>query len=363
MSATANQYQPDYAVPPGWMLAERLDAQRISQAEFARRCGRSPKLISQIISGDAPVEPSTALQFQRVLGVDASIWLGIESDYRLHRAREAERQKTAKAMEWAERFPVAELVRRKAIAKPSSPEESVLELLSFFGVGSREAWENRQLANVAYKHSLSFRSDSAVLATWLRLGEIEAERMECPGYNEVQFRRALVRVRSLTAHPSSGTLREAQHHCQGAGVALTIGKPLPKTTLSSASRWLHPDKAAIHLTTRHLSDDQLWVSLFHEAAHLLLHSKKHTFVHEANGRPTEAEAEADKWAADFLVHHRYWAQFVAAGDFTSGAVRTFSEQQGIAPGIVVGRLQHEKHLDWHRLNELKVKLKWTGDTD
>ena len=33
-----NQYRPDYAVPPGWVLAERLSAQDISRAEFARRC-------------------------------------------------------------------------------------------------------------------------------------------------------------------------------------------------------------------------------------------------------------------------------------------------------------------------------------
>ena len=30
-----NQYRPDYAVPPGSVLAERLSAQGISRAEFA----------------------------------------------------------------------------------------------------------------------------------------------------------------------------------------------------------------------------------------------------------------------------------------------------------------------------------------
>ena len=85
-----NQYRPDYAVPPGWVLGERLSAQGISRAEFARRCDRSAKLISEIISGNAPTEPMTALQFERVLGVDADIWLGIEKDYQLHRIREAE---------------------------------------------------------------------------------------------------------------------------------------------------------------------------------------------------------------------------------------------------------------------------------
>ena len=37
-----------------------------------------------------PVEPTTALQFERVLGMDARIWLGIEADYRPHQTRTAE---------------------------------------------------------------------------------------------------------------------------------------------------------------------------------------------------------------------------------------------------------------------------------
>ena len=51
MATETNEYQPDYAVPPGWVLAERLEALGMAQAEFARRCGRSPKLISEIIAG------------------------------------------------------------------------------------------------------------------------------------------------------------------------------------------------------------------------------------------------------------------------------------------------------------------------
>jgi len=80
------QYRPDYAVPPGSVLEERLAEHSISHAEFARRCGRSAKLISEIIAGKAPLEPATALQFEKVLGVDAGIWLGLEKDYHLHRA-------------------------------------------------------------------------------------------------------------------------------------------------------------------------------------------------------------------------------------------------------------------------------------
>ena len=54
MATLTNQYNPDYAVPPGWILDERLQAQGISRAEFALRCGCSLKLISEIIAGNAP---------------------------------------------------------------------------------------------------------------------------------------------------------------------------------------------------------------------------------------------------------------------------------------------------------------------
>ena len=87
MTTPANQFKPDYAVPPGWVLQEHLEVLDMSQAEFARRCDRSAKLIREIIAGKASIDPQTALQFEKVLGLKAHIWLGIETDYRLHLAR------------------------------------------------------------------------------------------------------------------------------------------------------------------------------------------------------------------------------------------------------------------------------------
>ena len=99
MTTTTNQFRPDYAAPAGSILEERLAGEGISHAEFARRCGRSPRLISEIISSKAPLEPGTALQFEKVLGVEASIWLGIEAEHQLHRARKAEAENAAAAVE------------------------------------------------------------------------------------------------------------------------------------------------------------------------------------------------------------------------------------------------------------------------
>ena len=85
--ATTYDYQPDYAVAPGVVLQEHLTVHGLSNAEFAHRCGRSAKLISQIVAGKAPVEPATARRFEKVLGVSARIWLGMEAEYRLYQER------------------------------------------------------------------------------------------------------------------------------------------------------------------------------------------------------------------------------------------------------------------------------------
>jgi addiction module HigA family antidote len=362
MATATNQFQPDYAVPPGWVLEERLEVQGISHAEFARRCGRSPKLISEIIAGKAPLEPETALQFERVLGVDASVWLGIESDYQLHRAKEAEAADAASSVAWLRTFSIQELVKRGVIRRPESDADAFSKLLSFFRVGSVEAWRLKYgLANVAYRHSPSFKSDEAALATWLRLGELDAEGQECADYNETRFKRALREIRVLTRAPIEESLPRSRQLCNQSGVALALVKPLPKTALSGAAWWLTPRKAVIQLSARHKSDDHLWFSFFHEAAHIRLHSKKSVYVDEVNGGDADLEAEANYWAANALVPRSAWERFVDDSPRSERVVRAFAEEQGIAPGIVVGMLQHGGHLPWTHLNGLKVRYRWRDE--
>ena len=362
MVPTTYPFQPDYAVPPGWVLEERLEANGISQAEFARRCGRSPKFISDIIAGKAPVEAKTALQFEKVLGVSANIWLGIEKRYRLHQMREAEAREAEASEDWARSFPLNELVKRGVIRKASSAGEKVTELLTFFGVASIEAWTVRnETVAVAYRHSPSFESNSFALAAWLRLAEIEAEGQALKDFDRAAFMRALKQARQLTREKFPQAFVEARQLCSEAGVALVCVKPLPKTPLSGAARWLSPRKPLIALSGRHGSDDQIWFSLFHEAAHILLHSKKGVYVDaDKNGDDgDEEEAEANKWAANFLIPPPAWQRFLDADAYRSeDAIRSFAAEQDIAPGIVVGRLQHEGLLAWRsRLNRLKVKVR------
>ena len=90
----------------------------------------------------------------------------------------------------------------------------------------------------------------------------------------------------------------------------------------------------------------------------MLHGKKNVFVDGSDDGGNDMEAEAHAWAANCLVPRANWRRFVQLGVYTRDAVLQFAQEQGIAPGIVVGSLQHEGMLPWSHLNHLNVRLRW-----
>lgn len=356
-------YTPDYACPPGELIQEYLDSLDISARELARRCGRSGKLMAEIASGRAPIEPATALQLERVLGVSASIWSGMEAAYQLHQAKEAENRELEACYKWASGFPLKELAERDFIDRSGSKSDQVREMLRFFGVGSVKACDERvlELLDGDYRTSDSFKNDELSLATWLQIGERRATEIETKAYARDAFIKALTAIRELTLIPIDKALPKLIEQCAEAGVAFILEKPLNKVRASGVARWLSPRKALIQQSLRHKSDDHFWFTFFHECAHILLHSRRETFIDmtkgPGSGNPVQ-EAEANAWAADFLVPGPALKKFVRSFSKTDEEVEQFAAAHRVAPGIVVGQLQHAHVLGYNELNHLKIRYEW-----
>jgi addiction module HigA family antidote len=83
MTTERKPIQPDYAIHPGEILKETLEARGITKSELSARTGITPKTISQIVNCKAPVTPETAIAMEKVLGVSAELWNNLDSRYRL----------------------------------------------------------------------------------------------------------------------------------------------------------------------------------------------------------------------------------------------------------------------------------------
>lgn len=355
------QFQPDWAVHPGEMLEEYLETLDVSQAEFARRADLTPKLVNTIIRGSNPVEADTAVALERVTGVKAYIWSGLQKDWELHRSRlsERERHQSDAVSTWLQLFPVKELQQRGIL--PSSQDVHVLRnsMLSFFGVANEDAFSslNRRFA-VRYRASKSFRSSPECVHAWLQLGAREAEQMEVSEFDEAKLMSALPAIRELSNEAPEIFQPKVTRLCADAGVAIIPVPPFKHTKLNGAAFWFARNRAAVLLSLRHKTNDHFWFTLFHELGHLCLHSRDTAYVDDYQPETDQSEIEADAWAEDKLVGREELDRFIAARPRTKAEVRQFASSIGVHPGIIVGMLQHHRTLPWSHMNDLKESFEF-----
>jgi addiction module HigA family antidote len=345
--------------PPGETLMEAIEMRGMTQTDLAARTGRTPKLINEIIKGKAPITADTALQLERVLGVSAEFWNNRERQYREALSRRDEGQQLADAVGWLRRFPLGAMSQLGWIRKRKDNVDQLRELLNYFGVASPKAWEDYwSQMQVSYRKSTAFNADLHALRAWLRKGEVEGQSLECAAYDATAFRRMLGKIRALTVEEPQVFQPRLIEWCAACGVAVAFVPELPKIRASGAMRWLTPTKALIQVNLRYKKDDHFWFTVFHEAGHMLNDSKKMLFV-DTERFEGEYEDAANRFAAEQLVPQAALTAFaVSKRHLSKMDIVSFARRQGVAPGIVVGQLQHRKKLQYAHCNDLKRTFVW-----
>lgn len=357
-----NQFKPNYAIPPGEILADELQLRSMSQKELSKRTGLSEKHIISILKANAALTPETAIKFERAIGMPANYWLNLESHYQETKARLVEEEKLHADLDWVKRVPFNEMAKLGWLPKRTSAKDKLIELLQFFGIAGVDQWQEMwPKVSVAYRQNQTHVVDPEAVSAWLRQGEIEAAKIECLPFDKAKFRSALDAIRGLTDAEPSVFVPAMQQACAEAGVAVVFVPSLPKTGISGATRWVHSNKAIIQLSLRYRTNDHFWFTFFHEAGHILLHGKKELFLEYNNGLGDEKEQEANRYAQNELIPEKAMVRFIVNGSFTQTAISVFAREIGIAAGIVVGQLQHRGLVDYKVHNSLKQSFKWAHE--
>ncbi len=355
----------DLAIPPGEYLEEVIAELGMSKDELSKRLNRPASKLSAIFKGEKAITPETALQLEKVVGVPAHIWNGLEAEYRLVLAREKEWQKQEQLKEetrFIKPFCYSELVKHGLVARKTRPIEKVNELQNFFGVTSLKTVGTLNRYQPAFRSSKRDRSPEAV-AAWLRVGELQAQKVNCQPFDKTRLVNALKKIRSMTKRSPDQFLDELHKLLAACGVALVVLPHFPKTYANGATFWLGRDKAVLMMTIRYRWADIFWFTLFHEIGHLLKHKRQLVILEGDIDDPEylKMEDEANKFAAGILVPLSEYKAFIKKDRLYKDDIIIFATYLGISPGIVVGRLQKDGLIEpsWH--NGLRRQFIWESD--
>lgn len=347
--------------PPGDTIQETIEYIGMSQAELAERVGRPKEKINDIIKGREPISNETAYALERVLKIPSNFWINREKEYRVKLYEIDQQEKLEEQYTWSSLFPLLKMKKLAWIPNIRDKQRIVSELLSFFGVASKQEWDRIYLAeqvSVAFRISLANTKSPHAISAWLRKGEIEAMNLDVKEYNKQKFKEALLGSIKNLVHqfPTSFSI-DLQSICAECGVMLAYIPTLPKAPISGASRWFH-GKPLIQLSGRYRTDDHFWFTFYHEAAHILLHGKKDIFLEKVKGTPVdeEKENEADAFASKYLLKKTELDTIINDAPLSFEDIKMFAERFNTSAGVIIGRLQHLKLIDWSEGNELRHKV-------
>lgn len=354
-------FEPDWFSRPGDTVSALMSRRGLSATQLAERLGCDRLKVRDILTGMAPIDEGLADGLAEVVGGTPSFWRKRQATYERSLSRAADSVPVEMANNWLRQISLSSMASSGWIERPPGRPQALRSCLAYFGVTGPEEWRRRYAevsADFAFRTSASFESSLGPLSAWLRQAEIEASMMSCAKWDRDVLEANLGRLCKLALlREPSKFLPRLQSICAEAGVAVVILRAPQGCRASGATRFVSLDRAMVVLSFRHLSEDHLWFTFFHEVGHLLLHGRSATFVDVEASATDQREREANAFAATTLIPAARQGEMATLGARSQRVLR-FAASVGISPGIVVGQMQHQGLLGQASLNFLKRRYTW-----
>lgn len=338
-----NEYFPQSIPHPGVSLSEKLEEMGMGPKEFAVRTGKPEKTVTAILKGSSSITPDMAILFEKVLLIPASFWLTKQQRFDEFAARTKSKTSIKDSLNWAKSFPFPEMVKKGWLPEASGIDNKIETLLGFFRLSNSSAWDDYyigQKLKLDFRISLNNTHEPHAISAWLRQGEIMAEKVDAPAYDEKKFRELLNDIKTLMATDSK-PFKKLPEICLTAGVKVIYTPCLPKAPISGSTRWIN-ETPLIQLSGRYNRIDSFWFTFFHETGHILLHGKKDIFLEEVDytGKDQSKEDEANAFAVKWTLTESEEAEINEMFNLDDEAILNFAKKFNTHPAMIVGRLRH-----------------------
>lgn len=334
------EYNDKIAFHPGYYLKEIIDESGLTQEDFARRLGTTPKNLSILVRGEQSLSIDIATKLSRMLGTTIAYWLNLQQAYDEKKAEFLSEEELKKEREvfklidytyFRDNFGLPDL--------PRKVDEQIKHVREFLSVSSLTVLQERNFAVSfrSYTEELS-RSNIVNANVMVQIAINRALRMDTSKYNRKKFEKAVDFALTQTKN-HEGFLREVKNAFGKAGVALVVLPNLKSSGINGATKKVN-GKVMIMVNDRRHYADTFWFTLFHEIGHVLNGDLGITFKNET-------EDEADLYAQRRLIPEDAYIEFKnQKQSFTEDDIRSFANAIDQDPGIVYGRLQIDGKLPY-----------------
>ena len=326
------EYNDTVTFHPGYYLKELVDESGLTQEDFAKRLGTTPKNLSILIRGEQSLSIDIATKLSRMLGTTIVYWLNLQQMYdekiaEIQSAEELKKERdTFKLIDYKyfrDNFNLPEL--------PRMVDQQIKCVREFLSVSSLTILEKHDLAvNFrSYADELS-RSNIVNANAMVQIAINKTLSVDIPKFNKKKFEKAVMFALSQTEN-HAGFLPEIKKAFGESGVALVALPNLKNSGVNGATKKVD-GKIMLMVNDRRHFADTFWFTLFHEIGHIM----NGDFGISFHG---EAEGEADLYARRMLIPQENYDEFVTQNHrYDEKNIREFAKSIGRDPGIVLGRL-------------------------
>lgn len=346
---------------PGETLKEVLESNNMTQKELSARIGITPKHLNLIISGKADISTETAFKLEKVFSLSASFWNNLQRQYDEDKMAILEEQQISEEEKSLYDAGVySQIVSYGYLQRETKIERKIIQLRDFFGVSNLLNVKPTIYANALFRKSMKVTTNDFALAAWMKICEIETDAITVrSGLDIDKLKSKLGEIKSLNTLDPNVIVENLERIFAECGVAFAVVKNIKGAPVQGFIRKIN-NKVRLCVTLRNKYADIFWFTLFHEIGHLLDTQNEFFVDFHSVDRGVGAEKIADDFATQQLIDKAAYFQFVRNGDFTRPSVQRFANDNGLLPGILVGRLQHDGYLNNSQLNNMRVQYVWAS---
>ena len=336
------EYKDSLAFHPGYYIEEIVEEMGITQEDFAKRLGTTPKNLSLLIRGKQSLSVDMAMKLSKLLGTSMQYWLNLQNAYDIVLARmrsdeELEHEKEVLKLlgygYFKNNFKLPDL--------PRMLDEQVAQVRSLLHVASLTVLENRDMA-VSFRSSTGELDRKAIAAAnaMVQIATIEATAVETPQFDKNKFNEAVEFALTQTTN-HEGFYPLIRSKFLDAGVMFVVLPNLPGSKTNGATKKIGKS-VMMMVNDRRLNSDTFWFTLLHEVGHVVNGDFGISFESETG----DIEKAADAYAENKLIPPSAYDSFLrqSQGYYTEASIRAFANSIDRDPGIVLGRLENDRYI-------------------